>query len=125
MRLKAQTYLLDDLYKNLDTLHGKMQVLLAFSGIMLAAAAVLVPDKGFTLTPIVAAIVVPAVVAAAFGLFVIDVRWTSATRMASRTLEQACVQYYITRQRRTKFYHAGRLLMLLSTIAYALHFLWR
>ena len=121
---RAQAYLLDDLYKNLDTLDQKIQVLLMFSGLIVAAAAILATRaSGVEYDSVLIVIVGTALLAALFGFSVIDVRWTSARRMRNRSLEEACVTYYKTRQHRTRMYSVARWMMIASTAMFGSYFL--
>lgn len=103
--MQAKTHLVEDLYKNLDTLDSKASALLTFCGVVLASITVMISLSYDTKYDFVLYFLFTSVtISSILALTVINVHWTSAKEIAHRTLEEACFSYYTTRYRRTKMY---------------------
>lgn len=103
--LKAKTHLVDDLYKNLDTLDSKAGAILTYCGVVLASIAIMISSKEFSLyKPILYIVFLAISVSSVLALTVINVHWSSARELGQRTLEDACYSYYTAKVRRTKRY---------------------
>lgn len=120
----AQAHLLDDLYKNLDTLDQKAMSLLTFCGLVIAAAALLSCSAQCAVADnfrhALMALFVAAAASAVLCLSIIFVRWPSAASLRKVELVDECKSYYITRQHRTMVYVWAWLIMIAATIALAI-----
>lgn len=103
--ISAKTHLVDDLYKNLDTLDSKAGAILTFCGIVLASISILISFNQITIyIPILYVLFIAVSISSVLALSVINVHWASPRELRHRTLEEACYSYYATKLYRTRRY---------------------
>lgn len=121
---QARADLLNDLYKNLDTLDGKASGLLAYSGLIIAGSTLLLGSPIAPESPLpIYFIAALAGLAAFLALDVIGLKWTSAEEIGGRTLWKACSHYYSVRRYRTSGYRLGWSLIAIATGSFLLTYI--
>ncbi len=115
----ARSQLLDDIYKNLDTIDGKANALLTYCGIMIAASALLLSMGRPPWLQVVAigVVLLFSCAAALLAMTVLHVHWTAPDQLGQRTLEEACQLYVDTRRSRTTRYLWAWSIMFTTTLA--------
>jgi hypothetical protein len=115
--VSAKTHLLDDLYKNLDTIDSKASALLAFCGLILASISLFLSSPNAReYDSILYILFLSVVVSAVLAITVIDIHWTNPRDLRGRTLESACMSYYTTRRKRTARYRSAWFLTFASVL---------
>ncbi len=117
----AHAELMGELYKNLDTLDGKASGLLTYCGLILAGSSFLVTRADASWIAFLSVVVVAlAAISALFAVQAIFLSWTPATKLADPSVgaEEACIQYYRVRQRRTRFYLVSWLAITVTTLLF-------
>ena len=115
--VESMAHMLEFIYRNLDTLDQKASSLLTYCGLVIAATTFLFQ---YAQTELQLLLLKVAFIMSGFSaigaLYVIDVHWTSPSELKTRTLQSACVQYHLTRSRRTSVYLLSRWIIFAITV---------